>query len=60
MVRRAILWTVSLILLGLAWLALDDITTGNQPHFVVEWTMVAAAAAWFVALAAWRLQHRNA
>jgi hypothetical protein len=28
------------VVLALDWLALDDITTGHQPGFVVEWTFI--------------------
>lgn len=40
----------------LALLALDDITTGVEPSFLTEWTMVAVASIWFLVVGArtWR------
>ena len=45
--------TVALLLLSL--LALDDITTGREPSFVGEWTMVTVLALWVTGLSWWRL-----
>lgn len=46
---------ISILFLALDWLALDDITTGNQPSFYAEYAMLALSAAWFAAVAAlWR------
>ncbi len=47
---------VSLFILLLALLALDDITTGRQPDFYLEYAIVGLAALWFGGLAAlaWR------
>ncbi len=42
---------LSAILLVLAWLALDDITTGHEPSFALEWAAVGVCAAWFLVLA---------
>jgi hypothetical protein len=55
-IRTLILTLVSLAVLALCWLALDDITTGRQPSFYLEWAMVAVGALWFggLALARWR------
>ena len=36
----------------LALLALDDITTGVEPSFVMEWLVVAFASVWFLAVGA--------
>ena len=30
-----------IVILALDWAALDDITTGHQPDFVLEWTFLA-------------------
>ena len=43
-----------LVVLLLDFAALDDITTGNQPHFYPEYTMLAISALLFAALG-WRL-----
>ena len=34
----------------LALAALDDITTGVEPSFLLEWLMVAFASLWFLAV----------
>ena len=36
----------------LAFLAVEDITTGVEPGFLGEWLMVAFAAVWFLAVGA--------
>jgi len=41
---------VSLIVLLLSWLALDDITTDNANEFPLEYTILVSAGIWFVAL----------
>jgi hypothetical protein len=47
---------VSLLLLVLAWLALDDITTDNATGaFVPEYSLLVLCGAWFAAVAAWLL-----
>jgi hypothetical protein len=43
----------------LALLALEDITTGVQPSFVLEWLMVAFASGWFLAVGALTLKRRQ-
>ena len=43
----------------LALLALDDITTGVEPSFLMEWTMVAVASVWFLAVGARALKRRQ-
>lgn len=46
---------ISVLFLALDWLALDDITTGNQPSFYAEYAMLALSAVWFAAVAVlWR------
>ncbi|HET9228588.1 MAG TPA: hypothetical protein VFR31_18060 [Thermoanaerobaculia bacterium] len=46
---------ISIFFLALDWLALDDITTGNQPTFHAEYAMLLLSAAWFAAAAVlWR------
>lgn len=50
---------VSVAALVLCWLALDDITTGREPGFWQEWTMVAVGLLWFGALAASCLRRRQ-
>ena len=42
-----------------ALLALDDITTGVEPSFLMEWTMVAVASVWFLAVGARALKRRQ-
>ena len=41
---------VSLVLLVLSWLALDDITTDNANEFPLEYTILVSAGIWFAAL----------
>jgi hypothetical protein len=55
--KRAIVIVVSLLFLALTWAALDDITTGSQPSFVLEWGLVVASAGWFAALLVNRRRH---
>jgi hypothetical protein len=43
---------VSLIVLLLSWLALDDITTDNANQFPLEYTFLVSAGIWFTALGA--------
>ncbi len=43
MIPRRAGWGL-LILLAVAWLALDDITTGTQSSFALEWTVVGVAS----------------
>ena len=50
--RRATIFTISIVLLVLCYAALDDITTGNQPHHVLEWMFVSLTIVWFVGLIA--------
>jgi hypothetical protein len=48
---------VSLELLALAWLALDDITIGSEPGHLLEWGIVAVTLGWFAALVVTRRQN---
>lgn len=48
--KRGLIYLVSVVVLLLCWAALDDITTGSQPDFVLEWLMVGGAIVWFVGL----------
>jgi len=41
---------VSLVVLVLSWLALDDITTDNASEFPLEYTILVAAGIWFTSL----------
>lgn len=50
---KAMIVIVSATLGLLALLALDDITTGSEPGYLLEWLMVATAALWFGILG-WR------
>jgi hypothetical protein len=54
--KRAAIVGVSILLLVLAWLALDDIITGQEPSHALEWAMVAVTVIWFSALAGARLR----
>ena len=56
---RATVLLVSIVIAGLCLLALDDITTGNEPGYALEWTMVAATACWFGGLTWRRLKGRE-
>jgi peptidoglycan/LPS O-acetylase OafA/YrhL len=51
---------LSLLLLVLAWLALDDITTDNATGaFVPEYTMLVVCGIWFAGVAVWLLVRRR-
>lgn len=52
--KRSVLVFVSLALLALAWAALDDITTGHEPNFTLEWAIVGVTGCWFAGLVALR------
>ena len=41
---------VSLVVLLLSWLALDDITTDNANEFPLEYALLVSAGIWFTAL----------
>lgn len=38
--RRIVIGLTICVVLALDWLALDDITTGREPSFVLEWTFL--------------------
>jgi peptidoglycan/LPS O-acetylase OafA/YrhL len=42
---------VSLVVLALSWLALDDITTDDASEFPLEYAILVSAGLWFAALA---------
>ena len=42
-----------------ALLALDDITTGVEPSFLMEWAVVAFASIWFLAVGSRTLKRRQ-
>ena len=49
---------VSILLVVVAWLALDDITTNNATTFIVEYSLLVICGAWFAAVAIWLLARR--
>lgn len=49
-ISRLLKWSATAAVLVLAWLALDDITTGSQPTFRLEWAMVGLAVVWLLVL----------
>ena len=49
--KKVAVTAVSLALLVLSWLALDDITTGSEPSHALEWAMVVVTVVWFTGLA---------
>ena len=51
---RLMIGTAVLLVLLLDYTALDDITTGSQPHFHAEYAMLAVSLLFFAALA-WAL-----
>ena len=48
--QRGLVWLGIVALVLLNWAALDDITTGNEPNFIVEYTVVSGSV---LLLAAW-------
>jgi hypothetical protein len=50
---------LSILILVLAWLALDDITTDNASAFIPEYSMLVMCGIWFVGVAAWLLVRRR-
>ena len=38
--NKALVWEIVLSLLVLDWVALDDITTGNEPNFFLEYAFL--------------------
>ena len=57
--RKYSLGVATCLVALLALLALDDITTGVEPSFLMEWTMVAVASVWFLAVGARALKRRQ-
>ena len=57
--KRAAIFTISIILLVLCYAALDDITTGSQLHYVLEWMFVSLTLVWFVGLIAFTIIRRK-
>jgi hypothetical protein len=50
---------LSILLLVLAWLALDDITTDNATTFVLEYSILVVCGVWFTGVAVWLLARRR-
>ncbi len=40
LMKKVLVWGNVLSLLALDWAALDDITTGNEPNFFLEYTIL--------------------
>jgi hypothetical protein len=57
--NRTLAFTLSIILLALCWAALDDITTGDQPHYYLEWMFVSLTVVWFVGLIAFTITRQK-
>jgi len=57
--RRYAARAVTCLVALLALLALDDITTGVEPSFVVEWLMVGCASVWLLAVGTRALRRRQ-
>lgn len=51
---------LSITVLVLSWLALDDITTDTADAFPVEYSMLVLSAVWFAVLGAWLVVHGHA
>ena len=50
--KTLFLFVVTIVLLVLCWLALDDITTGTEPSKKLEWATVGLTVVWLAALGA--------
>ncbi len=48
---------ISVVLLLLSWAALDDITTGNEAKYHLEWMFISLTIAWFGGILAARIRH---
>ena len=46
-VKKILLRLLVVGLLVLDWLALDDITTGNEPNYIGEWSVLAGSVVVF-------------
>ena len=57
---RASIWFFLVVLVLLDWAALDDITTGVEPDFRLEWGMLllSVPAAYFLVKRLYRLRRR--
>ena len=49
----------SLLVLLLTWAALDDITTGAEPSFIGEYTVLVLSGIWFAVTAGWLMRRRS-
>ena len=57
--RSTLIKIVSIALLLLCLAALDDITTGDQLNFYLEWIVVWLTVVWFLGLIAARITRRK-
>ncbi len=58
-VKARLAGAVSLMFLLLDVLALDDITTGHEPDFMLEYGTLWISGLWFVVLSLWLLGHKR-
>jgi len=58
--KKSLLRAFVIGLLILDWLALDDITTGSEPDYFGEWTIIAASVVIFGLLLSKKLLRRPA
>lgn len=57
--KRFLTITISIALLVLCYAALDDITTGSQPTYALEWMSVWLTVIWFVGLLVARIARKD-
>ena len=57
--KRFLTITIYIALLVLCYAALDDITTGNQPTYALEWMCVWLTVVWFVGLLVARIARKD-
>lgn len=57
--KRFLTITISIALLVLCYAALDDITTGSQPTYALEWMFVWLTVVWFVGLGVARIARKG-
>lgn len=50
-----IFWIIGIGLLVLTWLALDDITTGNEPDYTLEYIIVTITLVYYLILSLYQL-----
>jgi len=55
--RRTRALALAILIAALDWAALDDITTGREPSFWMEWTFLALSAPLLLAL--WHMARRS-